>query len=138
MIDKERNHVRNNQYRNTTTRTIDLSYYWSYEQINEYMTTIANTHFYFIERFTVANSTEGRTIYGVKFSMTGRVTGNRPIMFIDGGIHAREWITPMQVLGLIDILTTETFQNLDIAEMNDIILVPLINVDGYVHTHNRV
>ena len=58
--------------------------------------------------------------------------------FKDGGIHAREWISPATVSGILrDILdnTNTTFSSL--LNSLDIYLLPLLNPDGYEYSRTK-
>jgi len=52
-------------------------------------------------------------------------------MWIDGGIHAREWISPAAVTYIIDFLV-ENSENLE----TDYYILPVVNPDGYEYTFN--
>lgn len=54
---------------------------------------------------------------------------NAPALWIDGGIHAREWISPAAVTYIIDYLV-ENSDNLDV----DYYILPVVNPDGYEYT----
>ncbi|XP_059099359.1 carboxypeptidase B-like [Tigriopus californicus] len=61
--------------------------------------------------------------------------GNKPAMWIDGGIHAREWISPATVTYLIKQLTEDmTAENEDLLENLDWYILPVANPDGYEFT----
>jgi carboxypeptidase A4 len=51
---------------------------------------------------------------------------NAPALWIDGGIHAREWISPAVVTYLIDYLVEHSEQ----LEA-DYYVLPVVNPDGY-------
>jgi murein tripeptide amidase MpaA len=55
---------------------------------------------------------------------------------IDGGIHAREWISPAAVLFMIDQLVTGYDSQPMIRQLVDQLdwyIVPLLNPDGLIH-----
>lgn len=80
-------------------------------------------------------SHEGRNIKGVKLSFK---KGN-PGIFLEGGIHACEWISPATVTYLIyQLLTNENPDVRELAESNDWYIFPVINPDGYVYSHTTV
>lgn len=70
-------------------------------------------------------------IAGIKISKGGE---NKPALFIDAGIHAREWIAPTTALYAIQKLV-ENANNSHIFENIDIYVVPVLNPDGYEYTH---
>lgn len=54
---------------------------------------------------------------------------NAPALWIDGGIHAREWISPAAVTYIIDYLV----ENSDRLE-TDYYILPVVNPDGYEYS----
>ena len=55
----------------------------------------------------------------------------KPAIFIDGGIHAREWISPATVTYLIKEFVENSAQYSKILSKVDIYFLPLVNPDGY-------
>jgi murein tripeptide amidase MpaA len=86
-----------------------------------------------ITTFTQVNTSyEGRPIYLFKIA-TGAAT--KPAIFIEGGIHAREWISHATVA----YLTSKLLNGSDpdaVACLNKFqwLIVPVVNPDGYVYT----
>ncbi|KAH8377485.1 hypothetical protein KR093_005698 [Drosophila rubida] len=86
------------------------------------------------EEFIVGTSYEGRTIRGIKISYK---TGN-PGVFIESNIHAREWITSATATWFInELLSSEDELVRQLAESHDWYIVPVLNVDGFVYTHEK-
>ena len=78
---------------------------------------------------------EGRKIKGVQLSYGD----NKPGIFIEGGIHAREWIAPATVTYILNELLTSTNPEIrKLADTYNWYLVPSFNSDGYVYTHESV
>lgn len=118
-------------YKNT--REMTWTSYYSLDDIYSWLDDLAAAN---PEKVTVINggsTFEGRQIKGVKIALN---PGKRAI-FIEGGIHAREWISPATVTGIINELLTSTdpkFQK--IAGSFEWHLFPSTNPDGYVYTHS--
>ncbi|XP_012279419.1 zinc carboxypeptidase-like [Orussus abietinus] len=75
---------------------------------------------------------EGREIKGVRVSFKE----NNPGVFIEGGIHAREWITPATVTYFLnELLTSKDPEVRELAERHDWYIFPVFNPDGYIFTH---
>ncbi|KAH8271020.1 hypothetical protein KR018_000176 [Drosophila ironensis] len=86
------------------------------------------------EEFVVGKSYEGRTIRGIKISYK---TGN-PGVFIESNIHANEWITSATATWLInEFLTSQDESVRKVVENHDWYIVPVLNVDGFVYTHEK-
>lgn len=81
----------------------------------------------------VGKSYEGRDIKTI--AITNGDGRRKNSVFIDAGIHAREWIAPATALYLIKELTEGDARG--ILEEIDVVILPLVNVDGYEYTHSR-
>ncbi|XP_073824116.1 zinc carboxypeptidase A 1-like [Musca autumnalis] len=76
---------------------------------------------------------QGRSILGVKISKSKTT---KPGIFVEAGIHAREWIAPATATYLINQLLTSNVESVrNIAENYDWYVFPHANPDGYVYTH---
>jgi carboxypeptidase A2 len=86
------------------------------------------------ETLVIGKSSEGRNLTVIKF---GSIDETKPAIWIDAGIHAREWIAPATALQLIDKLLD--YQRAD--RQSRLLLtnfrwyfLPVANPDGYVFT----
>lgn len=82
-----------------------------------------------------AISTEGRNVTGIRISSGGNVA--KPIILLDGGIHAREWIAPAMAVYMIHELVENT-ANRHLLNSVDWHVIPVVNPDGYEYTHTTV
>lgn len=56
-------------------------------------------------------------------------------MWVDGGIHAREWITPAVVTYLLHRLLEDPHaDDTDLLDNLDWYILPVVNPDGYEYT----
>ncbi|XP_044731556.1 carboxypeptidase B-like [Chrysoperla carnea] len=106
-------------------------YYRSYE-INNYLDKLAENYQNLTSVIDIGNTFENRTMKLLRISTGGN--NSKPAIFIDGGIHAREWISTAQVLYIIQQLVENYKENFDLIENIDWYLLPLINYDGYEYT----
>ena len=99
----------------------------------------------------IGTTPEGRSILVLKIC-ANRKCGSRPIIWIDSGIHAREWIGPAVVsylarvrkigCGFIQGIVIFSFQELveknsknsQVTSLFDWYLLSVANPDGYVET----
>jgi len=87
--------------------------------------------------FTIGTTYEGRPMEAIRLS-TAPGTG-KPILWFDGGLHAREWVTVSTVTYIADTLLRQYGINDDVTFMLDtfdVIVLPVANVDGYDYTWN--
>ena len=82
--------------------------------------------------FDIGISTEGRPLRIIKIGRPHRFRGKKPAVWIDGGIHAMEWISPAAVLYMINQLVENyaSRQNEIIVDNFDVYILPSANPDG--------
>ncbi|XP_059613884.1 carboxypeptidase B-like [Phlebotomus argentipes] len=112
----------------------DFSYYWQHDEINQYLRNLAAEYPNLVTLETAGKSYEGRDILVVRISTTN-FDGTKPKIFIDAGIHAREWIAPMAALNLIHELVEHSADHADFLAC-DWIVIPSVNPDGYQFSHD--
>lgn len=67
----------------------------------------------------------------------GSFDGTKPIVFFEAGVHAREWIAPMTALYLIEQLVIHHNVHTELQSV-DVIVIPVLNPDGYEFSVNNV
>lgn len=82
----------------------------------------------------IGQSYEGRDLTLVKISSGG---SGKPIIFAEGGIHAREWVAPALAAYLINQLV-ENPDNQQYLDKVDWVILPVTNPDGYEYTFTDV
>ncbi|XP_055847946.1 zinc carboxypeptidase A 1-like [Episyrphus balteatus] len=107
----------------------DWTAYHTLEETYSWLESLAKAYPEKVELIVGGKSYENRQILGVKIS---HKPGNKGI-FIEGGIHAREWISPATVTYLINELLTNN-RTKDMAENYDWYIFPHVNPDGYAYT----
>lgn len=113
---------------NTTANEFDWRHYFHLETIYAWMDHLCAKFPGTVQKIDIGNSYEGRPIRGVKLSKKK----NNTAIVIEGGIHAREWISPATATFILDkLLTSDDKDVQDIAENFDWIFFPVINPDGY-------
>ncbi|XP_053692038.1 zinc carboxypeptidase-like [Sabethes cyaneus] len=128
-IDDERNRMLSKR----TKGIFDWTEYHDLDEINTWLDKLA-TEYSQVEIINGGRSYENRTLTGVKVSYK---SGN-PGIFIEGGIHAREWISPATVTYILnELLTSEDKQVRNLAENYDWYIFPSVNPDGYVYSHQK-
>ncbi|XP_034835294.2 uncharacterized protein [Maniola hyperantus] len=105
--------------------------YHSFQAIQEYIENMSKRHPDLVTLQNLGTSYQGRRMKLVKIS-SDPDAGN-PIIFIDAGIHAREWVAPAMAVYLVHRLVNdpEARQELDGV---DWYILPVVNPDGYEYT----
>jgi hypothetical protein len=109
---------------------LDWTAYYSYDQIVEWMQDMATNYSHLAKIGQLDEHTyEGRPIHFIEIN---RGNTNKPTIWVDANIHAREWITNTIATYLINELCTkgETTLNMWTQKFNWVI-VPMLNPDGY-------
>merc|ERR1712241_383588 len=96
------------------------------------------TTYDFVTTETIGKSFEGRAMRVAKICRGG--CGNKPAAWIDGGIHAREWISPAAVTWMLKELVENDADHPDLTENADWYFVASANPDGYAYSrdHSRM
>jgi len=123
------------------TRNLDTFYdtYRTLEEIEARLDQIVTDHPAIATHFVAGNSLQNRPIRGVRLRGEGGEPGPRPSILWNGCLHAREWISPMVVLSLLDRYADDYGSDPLIThalDQIDIIIVPVVNPDGYLHSWN--
>ncbi|KAI1285365.1 Carboxypeptidase B [Halotydeus destructor] len=110
--------------------------YHRIEEIHEYMSQLAaNQNHVSLE--VIGKSTEGRELKAFKIGFAKDTP--KPVIWVDGGIHAREWISPATVLYIATTLIRDAETDSDVTFLlnkYDFVILPSSNPDGYDYTHN--
>lgn len=77
----------------------------------------------------------GKTYNGLDIRGAKCGTGQKQI-FINGGIHAREWISPAVVTYVADYLLSSDPEAVRMRSLFTFHFVPVLNVDGYAYTRD--
>lgn len=110
--------------------------YHSYNTMTKWLGCMASTYSSKASLITIGKSSEGRPLQVLKIG-TGH--SGKPAVFIDGGIHAREWVSPAAVAYVIHrMLETDEFARE--LEAYNVYVFTLANPDGYEYSrdHDRM
>lgn len=106
--------------------------YHRLEDIHGYLDYLSETYPKLCSVINIGKSIQGRDLRVLKIS-NGAV-GNKAI-WIDGGIHAREWISPASVTYIINYLILNYERESSSLQNLDWYFLPVANPDGYEYSH---
>ncbi|PZC75271.1 hypothetical protein B5X24_HaOG206503 [Helicoverpa armigera] len=125
----------NEQLQRPATRSAkyEWNYYLSLNEIYAWIDQVVEEHADVATAVTIGNSVEGRPIRGIKIDFKKQV--NPIIGMIEGGIHAREWISPATVTYIINEFLTSSDPEVRFMAENIVWhIFPVVNPDGYAYT----
>lgn len=119
---------------NKETKAFSLTDYNRLADIHQWLDDLAAANPGTVETEVIGTSVEGRDQKIIKICQGG--CGNKPIMWIQAGIHAREWISPAVACYMIDQLVNNAGDaaNAQVLESLDWYFLPSVNPDGYEFT----
>ncbi|XP_072164165.1 carboxypeptidase B-like [Diadema setosum] len=139
LASQERQRVQRRASQPSTQALSDFDYtvYHTYDEIQQWVNDVVAEYPSLVTRFELpSKSYEGRVISGLKISSGGG--GSKPAVYFEGGIHAREWISPATVMYMTANLLSDYISGVpdvqDLINKLDWYIVPSLNVDGYVYT----
>ncbi|CAG4956847.1 unnamed protein product [Parnassius apollo] len=106
--------------------------YHRIEDIHGFMDYLAKTYPKIVSVNSIGKSHEGRDLKVLRIS-DGKPTNKA--VFIDGGTHAREWISPATVTYFINQFAENFDVETDDIKNIDWYFLPVVNPDGYEYTH---
>ncbi|KAB0794284.1 hypothetical protein PPYR_13904 [Photinus pyralis] len=111
---------------------IPFDRYVRYSEILEYLEKLETRYQDLVCVKNYGLSYENRNLTLITISSGG--SDGKPLIFVDAGVHGREWLGPAQALYIIDQLVQNP-KNRALVERVDWVIVPLANPDGYEYTH---
>ncbi|XP_076358373.1 carboxypeptidase B-like [Tachypleus tridentatus] len=109
--------------------------YHTLEEIYAYIQNIASANSNIATTMNIGNTYENRPILGIKIS--GGSSSNKPVIFLEFGIHSREWVSTATGVWIINELITKYSTDRIIKELVDTYewqIIPSANPDGYSYT----
>ncbi|XP_066504876.1 carboxypeptidase A1-like [Hoplias malabaricus] len=117
-----------------TTDDYDYTNYHTLDEINSFIDMLVQENPKLISKIVIGQSYEGRPLNVLKFS-TG---AGHPGIWIDTGIHSREWITQASGTWFAKKIVNDYGRDAaltDILNKYDIFMEIVVNPDGYAYTH---
>ncbi|KAJ8950626.1 hypothetical protein NQ318_010825 [Aromia moschata] len=112
---------------------VTFSEFMRHDEIIAYLRQLEVDYPDILKTEVIGRSFEGRDLLLVRISSGGSTT-NKPTIFAEATIHAREWIAPPMALYIINQLV-ENPENANMYQDIDWAIIPVLNPDGYEYTH---
>ncbi|XP_023163922.2 zinc carboxypeptidase A 1-like [Drosophila hydei] len=109
--------------------------YYELEDTYSWMQSLSKQYPQIVTLIEGGKTYQGRSILGVKISKSG---SEKPGIFIEAGIHAREWIAPAAATYIVNQLLTSNVDSIkQLADNYNWYVFPHCNPDGFVYSHTK-
>ncbi|EDO46954.1 predicted protein, partial [Nematostella vectensis] len=131
------------QQKMATAGRASASWYSTYhtlDQIYAELKNLYNTYYRNgnVRVFTVGKSYNGKDQKAIEIK--GKRARNKPVFFMNCGIHAREWVSPATCMYIAKQLLSRYGKDANVTSVldkMDFVIMPVLNPDGYVFTWER-
>ncbi|CAJ1056142.1 carboxypeptidase A4 [Xyrichtys novacula] len=137
LLDEEKVEMQKNQMKERMTKSFNFGAYHRLETIYSWMDTLVAQYPNLISKQEIGKSYENRPMYVLKFSTGGN---KRPAIWIDTGIHSREWVSQATGVWTANKIATDYGTDSSLTSLlnnMDIYMLLLANPDGYAFTHTN-
>uniref|UniRef100_A0A8D0A1D0 Carboxypeptidase A4 n=1 Tax=Sander lucioperca TaxID=283035 RepID=A0A8D0A1D0_SANLU len=137
LLDEEKAEMEENQMNEFSTRSFNFGAYHRLETIYSWMDTLVAQYPKLVTKQDIGRSYENRPMYVLKFSTGGN---KRPAIWIDTGIHSREWVSQATGVWTANKIATDYGTDASLTSLlntMDIYMLLLANPDGYAYTHSN-
>ncbi|KAF3842920.1 hypothetical protein F7725_001769 [Dissostichus mawsoni] len=120
-----------------STRIYDYTKYHPMDEIYKWMEDVERENPELVSSAVYGRTFEGRNITLLKFGLQNPEGKEKKVIWMDCGIHAREWIAPAFCQWFVKEIVTSYKTNKKLEQMLqnlDVYVTPVINVDGYMYT----
>jgi len=112
--------------------TMDWDDYYSLDTLNEFIQALADAND-FASIINIGKSYEGRDMNVLAITKAGP---GAPNVFLEAGIHAREWISPAVAAYIVRALVEDNADHPDYLDKINWYYLPSANPDGYEYTRS--
>ncbi|XP_013146080.1 PREDICTED: zinc carboxypeptidase-like [Papilio polytes] len=110
--------------------------YYDIDDIYKYLTNMSKSYPNLSELIVGGKTYQGRSILGLRINTPSQECTPKPVIFIESGIHAREWIAPATTTYFIKELLTSKDANITaLRDQFDWRIFPSVNPDGYHYSY---
>ncbi|XP_010074471.1 PREDICTED: carboxypeptidase A1-like isoform X2 [Pterocles gutturalis] len=136
LLDEEKKTMNKSRRTERSTSTFDFASYHTIDEIYDWLSVLVADHPNLISKLRIGQSYEKRPLYVLKFSTGG---SNRSAIWLDTGIHSREWITQATGVWTANKIAEEYGQDPSVTailDSMDIFFEIVVNPDGFAFTHS--
>ncbi|CAB4066603.1 unnamed protein product [Lepeophtheirus salmonis] len=129
--------ITKNNIRSFFNSSMNWKHFQNIDVIHDFLYETARINPSIASVFSIGKSYEGRDLLILKVGTPSPQGNIKPAIFIEGGIHAREWISPAATTYMIKEFVFNYKKNKEILEAIDLYILPVMNPDGYAYTFRK-
>ncbi|CAL8290273.1 unnamed protein product [Lota lota] len=137
LLDEQEAEMKESEWLARGGSNYNFGSYQRLETIYKWMDTLVAEHPKLVTKVLIGTSYEDRPMHVLKFSTGGT---NRPAIWIDTGIHSREWVSPATGIWTANKIAMDYGTDASLTSLlntMDIYMLLLANPDGYSYTHTN-
>lgn len=119
--------------------SVFFDFFRRYDEIMDFMQYLALKYPHVVTLESIGTSFENRDMKVMRITSSVKKRGvDKPIFFVEGGLHAREWLSPATVLVVAFTLASQYDRNSEVRSILntwDFRILPVANPDGYEFSH---
>ncbi|XP_068602649.1 carboxypeptidase O-like [Brachionichthys hirsutus] len=118
-----------------STRSYEYTKYHPMDEIYGWMENVARENPEIISSAVYGYTYEGRNITLMKLGLENPEAREKKVVWVDCGVHAREWISPAFCQWFVKEIAASYKTNKKLRKMLqnvDVYVTPVVNVDGYI------
>ncbi|XP_017576543.2 carboxypeptidase A4 [Pygocentrus nattereri] len=135
LLDEEQEGLELSAMQERNARSFNFGAYHTLDTIYSWMDTLVAAHPNLVSKVQIGTTYENRPMYVLKFSTGGN---KRPAIWIDAGIHSREWVSTASAVWMADKMAKDYGVDPSVTSLlgqMDVYLSIVTNPDGYAFTH---
>ncbi|XP_029471723.1 carboxypeptidase A1-like [Rhinatrema bivittatum] len=136
LLDQEQEEMKKARMNERSTNSFSYSTYHTLHEIYSWIDNLVAEHSDLVSKIQIGKTYENRPLYVLKFSTGGT---NRPAIWIDTGIHSREWITQATGIWTAKKIASDYSKGTIVTSILnnlDIFMLIVTNPDGFAYTHS--
>uniref|UniRef100_A0AAY4CB56 Peptidase M14 domain-containing protein n=1 Tax=Denticeps clupeoides TaxID=299321 RepID=A0AAY4CB56_9TELE len=135
LLEDEQAEMEKNRIKERSSKSLNFGAYHDLYTIYNWMDSLVTEYPNLVSKEHIGLTYENHAMYVLKFSTGG---SSRPAIWIDAGIHAREWVSSATAVWTANKIATDYGHDSSLTSLlnkMDIYLMIVTNPDGYVYTH---
>ncbi|KAG8440080.1 hypothetical protein GDO86_006032 [Hymenochirus boettgeri] len=136
VINTEKEEMEISEQKHRNSGSFNYGAYYNLDNLYQAIDNIVLDYKSLVSKQQIGTSYEGRPINVLKFS-TG---AGRPAIWVDAGIHSREWVTQATALWTAHKLASDYGKDSSVTSLlnlYDVYLLIVTNPDGYAYSHTK-